>query len=589
MAQNGTSDYKIVVPFDAPNLVNVAAEELQLFFEKSTGVKLPIISDKGLSCDNSAKYISIGRTTLLEKQSDIVITYDDLGEAGACVQTRENTVYICGASDRGTLNSTYKFMEMQFGFKAYAYDCIHIDYYNELSLLNFNYKYDAVVDWNMGFNAESSLPAEYGYDPELLLANARMYGYVGGDGARGLDGKLFSTWCHTIGNILPQAKYPQYYDNGQMCYTNEEAFTVFCERLTEMYVGNQSERWIQLGGNDNVGSCQCENCNAANAQYGRSGVYMRFLNKVADYVEKYYEAHGIDRTLRIYSLSYYATEIPPLKTDEQGNFITDTNGNYVPVDPSVVPDSEGKVTVGIMFTPIGACWTHALGDETCEMNKETTQNFKGWANLTEDILLYNYGEHWLMPAGFHDTWSYYVGSYKFYEEIGVVYALDTGRTAELDPMSCFRVYFRNQFAWNPHIDFRTLLTDFCEEYYGPAAGMVEEYFYDYMEQHNSIYKKQNAPCRVYSIDITATTYWPRGFWLGLQTTLKNGMHLIEQSKYSEEEKTIYKERVFREYFLAVYHEYKYYSGSLSAAERAEKTAVLKEGFAKYTLKNDINV
>lgn len=589
LAQNGKTDYKIVVPDKITNLVNVSAQELQLFFEKSTGAKLSIVSDKKLTYNNSEKYISIGRTTLLESQTDIDIKYEELGEAGACIVTKQNTVYICGASDHGTLNSTYKFMEMQFGFKAYANDEIHLDYYDKLQLLDFNYKYDPVIDWNYGYSQDGALPEYYGYDPELMLENARMFGYVGRDGGRGLDGNLFSTWCHVIPSILPPALYPQYYNNGQLCYTNEEALNIFCERLMESY-GRRSEPWIHMGGADNVGACQCDNCAAANAKYTRSGVYIRFLNSVADYVEKYYEEKGIDRTLKIYSLSYYMTEIPPVLTDNEGNFITGADGKCIPTDPSVLPDDEGKVTVGIMFAPIRACWTHALGDETCEMNKETTKNLKGWTDLTSDILVYNYGDHWLMPAGFHDTWSYYVGSYAFYEEVGgIVYVVDTAADLEIDPLSNFRTFFRNQFAWNPNRDFRSLLTEFCENYYGPAAGMIEEYFYDYMEQHNSIYTQQNAPCRVFSIDFTGSKYWPRAFWLGMENTLKNGMYLIEQSKYSEEQKEIYRERVFREYFLTVYHEYKYYSGSLTANEKSEKIAVLRQGFDMYNLTNDVGV
>ena len=57
--------------------------------------------------------------------------------------------------------------------------------------------------------------------------------------------------------------------------------------------------------------------------------------------------------------------------------------------------------------------------------------------------------------------------------------------------------------------------------------------------------------------------------------------------YSKEQKEIYTERVFREYFLAVYHEYKYYAGSLTATEREEKVATLKKGFANYNLAKDV--
>ena len=209
------------MPDNATNLVDVAAQELQLFFEKSTGAILTIISDKKLTHDNSQKYISIGKTTLLSSQKDIEIKYEELGEAGACIVTKQNTIYICGASDHGTLNSTYKFMEIQFGFKAYANDEIHIDYYDKLELLNFNYKYDPVIDWNYGYSTEGALTENYGYDPQLLLDNARMFGYAGRDGGRGLDGNLFSTWCHVIPSILPEALYPQYYNNGQFRNDND--------------------------------------------------------------------------------------------------------------------------------------------------------------------------------------------------------------------------------------------------------------------------------------------------------------------------------------------------------------------------------
>ena len=63
----GMSTYKVVYPeaFDAIGLF--ALDELRTFTEESTGVYLAAQTDKGLTYNDTAKYISLGNTTLLEQ------------------------------------------------------------------------------------------------------------------------------------------------------------------------------------------------------------------------------------------------------------------------------------------------------------------------------------------------------------------------------------------------------------------------------------------------------------------------------------------------------------------------------------------
>ena len=69
LVNDGKSDYTIVIPENATEAENYAAMELQYYVEQSTGVLLPIVTDKGLSFSYSDSRFSIGRTRLLEGAS----------------------------------------------------------------------------------------------------------------------------------------------------------------------------------------------------------------------------------------------------------------------------------------------------------------------------------------------------------------------------------------------------------------------------------------------------------------------------------------------------------------------------------------
>ena len=117
LTNRGTSDYKIVIPTEASDTEKHAAEELQYFIKESTMCTLPIITDQGLNNDNSKYYLSVGNTTLLSSQTDVIVSKDNPRNAPV-IQTRDNTVYIAGAYDEGTLYAVYKFLHYQQAFYA---------------------------------------------------------------------------------------------------------------------------------------------------------------------------------------------------------------------------------------------------------------------------------------------------------------------------------------------------------------------------------------------------------------------------------------------------------------------------------------
>ena len=65
LAENGVSDYKIVIKGDASPADVFSAEELQTYIKRSTDAELPIVREtEGASLGD--KVLSVGRTNLLQ-------------------------------------------------------------------------------------------------------------------------------------------------------------------------------------------------------------------------------------------------------------------------------------------------------------------------------------------------------------------------------------------------------------------------------------------------------------------------------------------------------------------------------------------
>ena len=69
-AENGRSEYVIVIPQDADECIKYSADLLKDYVLKSTGASLPVQTDVGRTFSESEKVISLGNT-LLKKSAGI--------------------------------------------------------------------------------------------------------------------------------------------------------------------------------------------------------------------------------------------------------------------------------------------------------------------------------------------------------------------------------------------------------------------------------------------------------------------------------------------------------------------------------------
>lgn len=585
LVKNNASEYKVVIPAAATKSEKYAAEELVYFMERSTNCKLPIISDSDTAGD---KFISVGNTTLLGA-TDIVVDYEELGKSGVIVNTKGNSVYLCGATDYGTLFSVYRFLHYQIGYEAYAYDHIEHGYYAELKLKNFDYKYKPTFGVMTAEDGEMSGESK---TKEAL----RMNIFASKNGGYDLSGGLFNgLWCHTMwrfvdkeavddtvkevdkdGNEVPK----KLWRNGQVCFSSETTFNYVTKALTERYVNSASGPYLMLGIEDGTGYCDCKECLANEKIYGgTSGVYMRFLNRVAEYVENYMKENGITKKITLVGFAYYSYIAPPLKTNENGEYLKDENGKCIAVSEEVVP-RDGQVSVGVMFTPISSCYSHPLGDEKCEVNAPYMEYLKGWADITKHLMMYSYGTDFHSYKFHFNNWGYEGDTFRYLASLGMEYYFEQACADNgISPMSSLRVYVRSKLAWNPNYDTQYLIDEFMTHYYGDGAKGVKEYFETVMENFQRIYSvTEEEHVGIYD-DLDDRSYWTRPILLDMESYLEKATNAVRNGKSVNKE--VYEERIFREYFLLKDTEQMWYKNYLSESEQAELAALVDYGREKY--------
>lgn len=567
LVNKSKSDYKIVISASASKVEKYAAEELAYFMKLSTDCVLPIVTDDTVEYDNSGHYLSVGETSLYEKQTDAAVTFEELGYRGVSLSTRGNTVYIVGATEHGTLFSVYRFLYYQIGYKAYATDCIYYDHFTNLKLKNFDYKYKPGIGITLA--SDNAVIGESKTKDCL-----RMYTHAAGLGGYDLNGKMFNElWAHTVSYLVSAEAHPDLFSNGQLCFTNEESVEAATETLLAKYVNSASGPFIMIGGLDNIGSCGCDACKAEAEKYGGAGgAYVKFLNRVAENIENYFVSNGTKKELTIVGLMYYSYLQPP---------VTKVNGEYVAVDDAV-KTRDGQVSVGVMFTPIDMCFNHPLCDDTCKTNVNYVEYAKGWSAVTNNFMFYSYGTNFGALRFHFNNWMSMGETYKFFAQLGAVYGVEEACDENgISPMSSMRIFVRASLGWNPYYDTQTLIDEFMNHYYGSGAEDVAMYFNSVMENFERVYTLTETECQGIYYNIAKNEYWTRPILLNYEGFLESAMYKLQNG--DSVNKDIYTERIFREYFLVKDVEYEFYGKYYSGEALAEIEAFIADGREKYSI------
>ena len=510
LVKGGKTEYKLVIPASASKTLGIAQKEFSDLFKDATGINIEVKTDTEVTDASSGKYISLGRTKLLE-DSGIEVNYSELTNGGHRVVTKGDDIYICGGKDHGTVFGVYSFMKVTFNYETYYYDCMEIDSVREKKLL----KYDVKDIPDFKFRAHSSDVLAYNAPVEDYDANmfAWRLGYYGKEGQRGyywlpvheeIGNPNSPSGASTNANRwFPESIYrtegldtfhPDWYsDRGrgeemQLCFSAHgkadeyeamvnEAFEKVKWTLTYYQPGSYKTRpeakIMSLTHMDNQNYCTCETCaDIANSAGGsQAAVQILFMNDLAEKVDEWFEDPNCTGKA--------------WKDDFQLIFFA-YNHNYEA--PSYYDAAEEKYVLydeKFKVHPRVIAWfaRNANGQEAFDdpiKNSTMKEPLERWAVVADDIYFWNYGTNFRSFAIPLDTFQFTTSEmFSFHCNISDKFWF----TQYQDHNTCGNTAWHNlknyldaKMSWNTSLEQGELIEKWMNAMYEDAAPIMLKLF-----------------------------------------------------------------------------------------------------------------
>lgn len=451
LVKDGETNYKVVIPATSSKTINFIKYDFVDFFKAATGIELEVITDEGLTFNEEDYYLSIGQTTIF-KTSGLTATFEELGLDGLKLKRLGNTVIMVGHSEEGSMYAAYEFLERSFNFEVYAEDEYTIDQVENAYLRDFD-----VVEVPTFERRSVGL---YPYSVNETFRN-RM--------RQDLYNEGWILWSHSHFKILPKEIYGSntdwYSANGtQLDLTNDEMRDEFTRVVIDLIKANPKQQYIMLGHEDINTFCDSEKCKTEIAKYTKSGVMMRFVNQVADDVQKYIDENEPGRIFYLGTFGYHQTEIAPVVLNEQNE--------YVAIDESVKP----RPNVFIMVAPIRA--SNSVSYYDSQYNANTERVLKGWQALAKGQMftwIYNKNfSNYFYPL---NNFSTVKENYLILQELGSRFVYHQGnKETQAASFQALKAYVQAKLMWDINEDPEVLTNAFIENYYKDAAQAFKQYY-----------------------------------------------------------------------------------------------------------------
>lgn len=428
LADQGQSDYVIVVSPEATESEQHAAREFSRLLTLSSGVTLPVVLDT----ESSRRHeIRIGASSRTDMDTTL------LAEDGFTIRTEGARLAIVGGSDKGTLYGVYSFFDQYLGYR-----CLSSKVFDYPKLEQV--KIEQIDDTQVPVNRFRDTHYRDAFDP--------FYSDWHKIDHSTLDGVTDGEWgymVHTFELLVPPASYfkthPEYYalidgkrNTSQLCLSNPEVYDVLVKNLEEAMAQFPKATYWSVSQNDNYGYCRCEQCAEMDASEGSSsGSVLAFVNRVAERFPNKI----------ISTLAYQYSRKPPR---------------------TIVP----RKNVQIMLCNIESERQMPIATNP---NDNFGEDLRAWGKLTRDILIWDYVVQFRNLVSPFPNLRVLQPNIQFFVENGTNAHFQQGNREIGGEFNELRQYLIARLLWNPNCDINTEMDDFLRHYYREAAPYIRQY------------------------------------------------------------------------------------------------------------------
>lgn len=458
VVRDGKAVGAILTPESPSADIQLAAEELALHLRKMTGAQVPIEVDVGGPLPAGAIRLTLAPTPITTPQRD--------GSEQAFVIDQTGVgVVIEGNSDIGVLYGAYEYLsDLGVRWFGLGEPGMHVPARKSIAVTGerkavkpaFRQRsiwLNGSVDWHWDKDKLDQNQVEYAY----WLVRNRI------DGTPRLKGRNFpdisnpkrDATGHNIrviykANRLKIDQHPERFplvtrdgkqvrlDKGQICFTHPQNIADAAAWCIEFFDKNPHMLSASMSLADTGGVCECPECTKANGGVNPAERADRliwgFMNEVARRVGQARPGKGI----AFYS-GYGVTAAPPDDVKAEPNIL----GAVAHVEHN----------------------NHALDDPTCPINVAHLEKFAALKRAGAEMMARDYTVYpaCLQPLVILD----YI---RVYHELGCIgYSCEVMARSEQHWMV---TWAQAQLTWNPMLDPRKLIEEYCHTYFGDAGEDV---------------------------------------------------------------------------------------------------------------------
>lgn len=461
LVKDGQAKSILVLSKNAPAIEQEAAKEIQNFVAKISGAKLEIVN----SGEDLQQKIPVYLGSAASPQLDKLINEKGNDPYSFVLLVDAQQVSLRGLSPAGTRVAAYELLE-QLGVRWYMP--------GELGTVVPTTKNIRVAEQTTiqvpSFAARWTTSGRNSKKPgEEWMQRVRMGGpnFPSSHGIS-IEQKGATDAAKAKNKTDGAAKslfdeHPEYYalidgkrKASQLCISNPDVLKLAIASTKQYFQNNPGAEWIGMGPNDGRGFCECDNCKALDAgdydpiahQVSMTDRYVGFFNKVLEGIKNEFP------TKKIGFYAYAAYMRPPVK---------------VKPDPKIVPAT----------AVIGLCRLHGMGNPICPEKSYEKQLTTDWGKLVPEV--YNRG-YWynLSDPGLP---FFMISRLKNEIPVGRALGVHGWRVETADNLAAElpSIYIAAKLMWDDKADVNALMSDFCSNFFGPAALPMRRYI-DLMDQ-----------------------------------------------------------------------------------------------------------
>lgn len=433
-------------------------------------------------------------------------------------------IELCGNTIENLIGTIYTFLENELGCRYLNFDSDYVPRMYRIELEDSEYEYYPP------FITREIFAESFGGEHREFCQKHRINVVA--------KEKPEMYCCHSFNKILKKElfdEHPEYFAliggkrrrDGEPCLTNPELQQHMIDVIAKDFAENPHYKVAHISQNDDANYCRCESCKKRDElDGGQIGSILDFVNKVADAFP--------DKT--IITFAYWYSTDAPLVTNPRDNVV-------------------------IELCNIAAKPSHSMRDS--EVNKKSREELLNWSRVTKNIRFWDYNCQFRNFSSPFPNFEFMFDDMQYFVDNGVNRMFRQSAYVESGDMWQLRCYLLAKSLWNPDLDWRDVVSEFCDLYYGPASTFIKEYVF---MQHQLI--------REYDIklDIFDNPAAYKHTFLK-QEYMEKYFELFEKAKFTVEEPNFH----FRNHHKEVAFKYDY----LSRVKEAEMSILYAAIYNRY--------